>query len=185
MNSPIQSKSQGSRNRAMEMKFLRCLFLDASAMIKLVKDECGSAQMRRAIEEGSWVRTTWICVAEVYGRLKADFLKVPDEYLKRLFKFHDWLDRRVSIQNGEQLKHHIPRHWEAEALMKKYQQYKKDAKSLDFSDAMQFVTLRNSYAQFRGKSRPVLVTSDQIMKKVARDEDINVWDPMEGDLPPP
>jgi len=158
------------------MEYLFAYFLDASVMLKLVKNEAGSDRMREICGRETWIRTTWICVAETYGVLKKKF-KDPNEYLKRLHDFQDWLDRSIEIEKQVE-RRHVESFHEAESLMKRWR--------FDFSDAMQLVTLKEGiYAELnRSKSAPVLVTSDKKMINAAKDQGIKFWNPAKTDPPP-
>lgn len=158
---------------------LRPYLLDASALLKLFLDEPGSDRVRTLFQRASWIETTWLCVAETYGRLKALWLKGQiDEgkYLSSLFVLNTYLrDEKVTLTG--QMVQDLQDYLTIRDLVQKH--------AIDFSDALQFVAIRESMkATLVGDSRPMLVTSDGGMLEVARLYGIVTWNP-EGDDPIP
>lgn len=52
------------------LKFIRIHYLDASAIVKLVLDETGSAELRQYFDKESNFTVTSLCFAEALGVLK-------------------------------------------------------------------------------------------------------------------
>ena len=53
------------------MEIYRVRWLDASAIIKFLVEEDGSKQVRTYLAEHGPFDTAWLCLGEVFGRLKA------------------------------------------------------------------------------------------------------------------
>jgi predicted nucleic acid-binding protein len=150
--------------------YIRTHYLDASAIVKLLVDEDGSAVLRAYFGQHSVFSITSICFAETLGVLKAKFLRKQ-------------IDREKYLAACEELMAHL----RGETLViddvgisgrSTFDQVEKLAEkySLDISDAYQLVTLRSgAFSRLTGDSHPMLVTADEALAVAAETEGLRVW----------
>lgn len=159
-------------------------FLDASAILKLLFTEAtGSKEVKELCRTPHVVRrTTWLCLAEVYGRLKSAWINgqkpVPrpgqkqlDQkgYDRKLFDMQKYVQKCIKLEDSIHLK---PREFQdVRHLLKTY-------RCIDYSDALHIVVLK----QWRSHS-PVFVTSDKALICAAQLEKVEVWNPESGPFP--
>jgi predicted nucleic acid-binding protein len=159
---------------------IRPYWFDASALIKLVKQEPGSNAVRNVVGSNSWIETTWLCVAEARGCLKRMLVKkeiVEKEYHKALYILRSWFDLgRITVRTAW-LQKDAGNPFDVERLAKDYK--------VDFSDAIQLFEMRKGLlAAAAGKSEAVFVSSDVRLVKAARSEGFKVWNPSTEENPP-
>jgi predicted nucleic acid-binding protein len=150
---------------------LRPLYLDASVLVKLVFDEDYSDRVRKYIFDPvcSWRICTSYCFAEALGVLKRKNQKkelsnkgylVASRQLIRLVS-----QETLEIQEGEF--YSLNAFAEAERMVTAYE--------IDFLDAFQIISVRESWSQLAKKSQPILVTADRDLAKAAEKERIEFW----------
>lgn len=160
------------------MTVIRTHYLDASAIIKLLIDEDGSAAVHSYLDSHATRVTTPLCFAETLGVLKAK-------------QVHGHISREQYLAACEELMAHIRGQTitiedvgfteramfdEVEILCQKH--------ALDLSDACQLLTLRSGQlSSLEGDSRPILVTADKKLAAAARNEGLRAWDCMHEAAP--
>src|SRR5437773_7839044 len=105
-------------------------FLDATAILKVVVDERGSKEVKELCQTSASRRTTWLCLAEAYGRLKSFWLnarkparagwKQLDQraYDRKLFAMQKYVQRCIKLEGSINLK---PQEFQdVRQLLKKY-----------------------------------------------------------------
>ena len=150
---------------------LRPHYLDASAMVKLVIDEDYSARVRSYMfePERSWRVCTSFCFAEALGALKLRNKRgeLSDEgYLSGSRKLiHLVRNKSVEVLEGDFSS--FTAFAEAERIVKDY--------SIDFLDAFQLVSVKDSWGHLAPPSQPLLVTADSALSKAAEGEGVKYW----------
>lgn len=160
------------------MTDIRIHYLDASAIVKLLIDEDGSATVRSYLSPHATRVTTSLCFAETLGVLKAK-------------QVHNHISSEQYLAACEELMAHIRGQTitiedvgfteravfdEVEILCLKH--------ALDLSDACQLLTLRSGQlSRLEGDSRPILVTADKKLAAAARSEGLRAWDCMHEAAP--
>lgn len=150
---------------------LRPHYLDASALVKLVVDEEYSTRVRGYMfsEGQSWRVCTSYCFAEAFGALKLRNRRgelsdngyiVGSRKLVRLVR-----EELVRILEGEISS--LTAFAEAERMVSAY--------AIDFLDAFQLISVKNSWPQLAPPSQPLLVTADGDLAKAAEREGIKCW----------
>lgn len=151
---------------------LRPHYLDASVLVKLVVDEKYSDRVRKYIFFNpicSWRICTSYCFAEALGVLKRKNYK-EELSNKGYLAASRQLIRLVSQETLE------IQEWdfsslnafaEAERMVKAYK--------IDFLDAFQIISVRESWSQLAKKSQPTLATADRGLAKAAEKEGIEFW----------
>jgi PIN domain nuclease of toxin-antitoxin system len=159
-----------------DISILQTYFLDASAIVKLVINEPGSARVRELLElSGGVLHTSWVLVAEAMGVLKRFWLKktINDhQYNDAIFELfsliraghldpvdlaiHDGSPRLVTYAfNFIEMRTKYPR--------------------LDAGDLLQFSAIREGYLNhLAGESRPRLVTAGRGLRDAAAAEGISI-----------
>ena len=155
----------------MTNKSLQPYYLDASALVKLVVDEPYSDRLRAYIytPECSWRVCTSLCFAEAMGVLKRK-QKNDDISQKAYVEGARRLMSMVRENRLEVLKDYFISHSDfayAEKIANEY--------SIDFIDAFQMVSCKSSWDDLASPSKPVLVTADGALTKVAEKEGVKFW----------
>jgi len=150
---------------------LRPHYLDASALVKLVIDEDYSARVRTYIfePERSWRVCTSFCFAEALGALKLRNKRgeLSDEgYLSGSRKLIRLVrDESIKVLEGDFSS--LSAFAEAERMVKDY--------GIDFLDAFQLLSVKDSWGHLAPPSQPLLVTADGPLSKAAEGEGIKCW----------
>jgi len=157
---------------------IRTAYLDASAIVKLLVKEDGSAPVRDYFSENSVFATTSLCFAETLGALKIKFihqLLSLEQYLAACAELMAHLRGQtleiedIGISDSSIFD-------EVERLAAKH--------SLDVSDAYQLLTLqRGGFSSLTGDSKPILITADRGLAAAARKEGLRVWDCLRDPAP--
>ncbi|MEO6022740.1 MAG: hypothetical protein ABIP64_06440 [Burkholderiales bacterium] len=151
--------------------YLRPHYLDASAMVKLVVDEEYSDRVRSYVlaPSQSWRLCTSYCFFESLNVLKAKTNR--KELSDRGYIAGSRSLIRLVINSVIKLVHldvlSTSGFAEGERLVKLHK--------IDFIDAFQVISIKNSWPQLAHPSRPLLVTADSGLSKAAEKEDIQVW----------
>lgn len=171
-----------------EMKFIRIHYLDASAIVKLVLNEAGSAELRRYFGEESNFTATSLCFAEALG-----VLKVKRFYQKCItdaeyFSGCNELMAYVAYGNIQIEDIEIKDRCvfdEVEILTRNHNEGKPKDKIIDISDAFQIMSVkRNYFSKFQDTdSKPILITGDRALADAALDEGLRVWYCIDEDVP--
>lgn len=170
---------------------VRVCYLDASALIKLFVDEDGSKILRDYFNKHANFCTTSLCFIEALGVFKGKYFnKTEDEkYTEYLKKCRDLViggwGGKIEIEEvritkddswDERLKQ-LDFFKEAERLVEKYK--------IDFVDALQLLTiLRGKYSFFIEGSKSILITADKDLAKAAIEENVRVWNILDGKIEP-
>ena len=153
------------------MASIRTHYLDASAIVKLLVREAGSAALCAYLDQHTAFSPTALCFAGTLGALKAKLLRNSlgqEEYLSACEELMAYF-RNQTIEIDDIGISQRRTFDEVEYLSKKY--------SLDVSDSYQLVTLqRGLYSPLQGDSKPILVTADEALAKAARSEGLRTWD---------
>lgn len=162
------------------MKFIRIHYLDASAIVKLVLKEPGSAELRQYFGKESDFTATSLCFAEALGVLKVKRFNQKNMTDEEYFSGCDELMAYVAGGNIDIEDIEIQDRSvfdEVEKLTRKHNQGKPKDKTIDISDAFQIVSIkRNYFSQFPNTdSKPILITGDQALANAARGEGLRVW----------
>jgi len=143
-------------------------FLDASAMVKLVADEKGSAQVRICFNDTTNIfSTTNFCFLESLSVLKRKWLKkkiTQNEYRRfcRLLFDYTKTGRIDIVEYPLKSLHDFNK---LECLVEEY--------CIDISDALQLVSIKETYlAVFVQESETILLTSDKHLAECAEKEGI-------------
>lgn len=169
------------------MKLIRIHYLDASAIVKLILDEKGSAELRQYFGKESNFSATLLCFAEALGVLKVNRFNKKNMTDEEYFSGCDELlayvaDNTIEIEDIEIKDRRV--FSEVENLVRKYNQGKSKDETIDISDAFQIVSVkRNYFSQFGNDSKPILVTGDRALAKAAVSEGLRVWNCVD-ELPP-
>lgn len=148
----------------------RTHLLDTSAMVKLVRNEVGSSELKTYISENSAFWTTSLCFGEALGILKVEHFYRKNisekKYLAGLDVLVSYLKQKISIQEVNYNDLNI--YSQIEETIKKH--------SLDFVDSMQLVTLTEGFPSvFDGESKTIFITGDKKLAKAAKSRGIRVW----------
>jgi predicted nucleic acid-binding protein len=146
-------------------------YLDASVLVKLVLDEDYSDRVRGYINasERSWRVCTSFCYSEAFGALKLKYKRgeisekayiAGSRSLVRLAR-----DNRIEVLAGDFLSHQA--FAEAERMVTAY--------GIDFIDAFQLISSKDSWSHLASPSQPILVTADGPLAKAAKGEDLRFW----------
>jgi predicted nucleic acid-binding protein len=128
------------------MGTIRTHFLDASAIVKLLISEPGSAELCNYRRQYSNFYTTSLCFAEALGVLKAKHLRceiTQEEYLDTCYQLLSYVHPdNIGIDIIEiEIKKRVAFD-DVENLVKEY--------SIDVSDAFQIYTLKEVFSNFAG-----------------------------------
>jgi len=154
-----------------KMGIIKTHYLDASAIVKLLIDEDGSAALREYFGKNSVFYTTSVCFVETLGVLKGKFQRnsiTQDQYLTACdILMGQVRDEFISIDDIKIADQDVYR--KVDKIAKKY--------SLDISDAFQILTLKTGFlSPFRGTdAEPILITADERLASVARKEGLKAW----------
>ena len=152
-------------------KPLRPNYLDASALVKLVVDEEYSSRVRAYVfaAEQSWRVCTAYCFVEALGVLKrrnATGCLSDRGYIagsRRLIH----LTKDDSIKLIEENFPTMVSFSAAETLVKNH--------GIDFLDAFQLLSVKESWKYLASPSAPILVTADAQLSKAATKERVKCW----------
>ena len=162
------------------MTTIRTHYLDASAIVKIfLKEEGTEESVRNYFHARHTFYTTWLCVAETLQVFKRKFRNrelTSEQYLNTCNDLMAWLadegiavDEKVEITNREIYS-------EVESLAQIY--------AIDIADAFLIVALkRGFFSRMVGESKPILITADKELTKIARQKNVRVWNCMTE--PPP
>lgn len=150
---------------------LRPHYLDASALVKLVIEEEYSSRVRDYMfdPERSWRVCTSYCFAEALGALKLRNKRAElsnKGYLagcRKLIRFV----REDSLEVIEGQFSSLKAFAEVERIVKAY--------PIDFLDALQLISVKESWSHLAPLSQPILVTADGDLAKAADNEGIKFW----------
>jgi predicted nucleic acid-binding protein len=140
-------------------------------MVKLVVDEDYSSRVRNYMfePERSWRVCTSFCFAEALGALKLRNKRgeLSDKgYLagsRKLIR----LVREQSVKVLEGDFSSLATFAEAERIVKDHE--------IDFLDAFQLLSVKNSWRHLASSSQPLLVTADGDLSKAAESEGVKCW----------
>jgi len=164
---------------------IRVLWLDTCTVAKIYIHEDGSENMRAVLANNSiWLFTADYCIHELYGILKrkamkektdADYISL-EEYVRIIFILNCHIyGKNIKVSNAK--------FTDAE-LFVEIQQIMREH-DLDFVDAIQFVLIaKGMLGNLAGKSRPVLVSTDNGILKTAAQRGIPTWNPLSGPFVP-
>ena len=160
------------------MTTIRTHYLDASAIIKLLIDEEGTAALRSYMDSHATRVTTSLCFAETLGVLKAkhNHKRISaEQYLAACEELiADLRNETLVIEDIGLTERRV--FDEVEILCRKHR--------LDLSDAFQLLTLcSGQLSSLEGDSRPILVTADKKLATAARSEGLRAWDCMHEPAP--
>ena len=162
------------------MKFIRIHYLDASAIVKLVLNERGSAELRQYFGKESNFTATSLCFAEALGVLKVKRFNqkrmTDEEYFSGCDELMAYVaGGTIEIEDIELNDRSVFN--EVERLARKHNEGKPKDKTIDISDAFQIVSVKGNYfSRFPDTdSKPILITGDQALANAARGEELRVW----------
>ena len=164
------------------MKAVRTHYLDASAIVKLLVYETGCEGVRNYFNEQSTFYTTSLCFAETLGILKSKrFHRKPpdniteDQYIDACNDLMAHIScESIGIDDIQISDREV--FTEIENIVQKY--------SLDISDAFQIYTLKEGYfSRLSGESSPILITADERLAEVARNEGLRAWNCVKEPIP--
>jgi predicted nucleic acid-binding protein len=165
-----------------QIKWERKYYLDASAAVKLVIDERGSAEIRSYFKErgdqGFEFYMTSLCFVEALSALKTKWEKNElnkEDYvgacgqLIALLAISDLQLDELSLTD-------LDIYLKTKQIVREY--------DIDFSDALQVVTVKHGrWSLLSGESQSLLITADGPLARAARGEGLVVWDCLRE--PPP
>lgn len=162
------------------MSAMRTHYLDASAIVKLLVDEDGSAVIREYFQGQSIFHTTSFCFAETLGVLKVKCFQ-RKEISENEYSLATWHllsligDKSIEIEDNTDI-------WRPDVfvaireIVRKY--------SFDFSDAFQLYTMKQGMLSIFGyESTPILITADEKLARAAFAEGLRSWDCMKEPEP--
>jgi predicted nucleic acid-binding protein len=158
-----------------DIYLVKAHYFDASALVKLVADdpddEPGRDVLRKYYREHSNRYATSYCVTEAFSAFKRKYLGkriVKSQYIKYIRDFiNSVVGANLQVDEVPVLTPIV--FSEAERMISKY--------DIDFIDCFQVVTiLHGRYRHMVGGSASILVTADQRLAAVARDEGVRVWE---------
>jgi len=142
---------------------------DASALVKIYVEECGSDIVRSYFFNNAPTRyTTSFCYYEALNVLKVKWLYrneiTKEQYLKHAFELTTWFSS--ASKRTPDLDFTNP-------SVFRDVQFIAERNSLDLSDAFQILSVKNGYfSVLVNDSKTILVTADEILAKAARNEGI-------------
>ena len=165
--------------------WIRCHYLDASALVKLVAEDEAERPGRQALRDYYWANTanvysTSYSVTEALSAFKYKYVRKQisrDEYKDYVRRF-----LRLTIGANLRVEDDIPIlsgvvRDEAERMI--------DAYDIDFLDSFQLVVLkRGQFRHMVGGSKTVLITADRELANSARKEGLAVWYCVDEPAPP-
>jgi predicted nucleic acid-binding protein len=156
---------------------IRPHYLDASALVKLIAKDDSEKDGRDAVvsyyrRKTASVWATSYSIAEtlsVFKGMHKGKRITLDEYLDYVRRFLQTIVGQ-NLREDKQMSVLSPAvRDEAERLIKTY--------PIDFLDAFQLVTImQGKWRNFRGKSKPLLITADKKLSAAARAEGLDAWD---------
>ena len=152
------------------MGWVKCYYLDASALVKLVVDEPDGKPIRAFVQASTNLHATDLCVGEALGVLKGKWQRgaiTDEQYFSatRRLIIDAW-GGRIGLDSVKLFDPTM--HAQVEAMAKKH--------SIDLSDALQLVTiLKGRYSVLGPNSSSVLITADAGLAKAALAENIRAW----------
>jgi len=157
--------------RSRRTGYVKVHYLDASALVKLLVDEIGSAPLKEYFNNSHVFRMTSLCFAEALGVLKTKYLyrkEITEKgYLNRSNLLTVYL-REGRIKLDEVSLTDPAMFEEVEAIVKKYK--------IDVSDALQIVTIQKGrFKSFVDESQSLLITADEDLAEAARSEGLKTW----------
>jgi predicted nucleic acid-binding protein len=152
------------------MRAVRTHYFDASALVKLFLVEQGTEVVREYFNEWSNFCTTSLCFVETLQVFKKRF-EDKEITLERYLAICEDLVSRVAHKSIE---------IDPIDLTNReiYLEVEKVAQSnnLDIADAFLVIALKLGWLSFlSGESRPMLITADNKLTEVAREEGLYVW----------
>lgn len=151
---------------------IKSIFLDASAIVKLVVDEKGSDQVRKYLDvlsHPSFMFTTNFCFFESLSVLKRKLCNGEISkneyriYCRCLFAYKK--ENRIKIK--EYPLENLQDFRKLECLVEKY--------NIDISDALQLLSIKETtLAEFAEESETTLITADRNLAESAKKEGIKV-----------
>ena len=148
---------------------LRPHYLDASALVKLVVEEKFSKRVQAYVKTQSWRVCTSYCFYEALGVLKRK--KERQELSERAYLASS--RRLIGMAKNEYFKLVDGGPFssvvaaDAERMVKNH--------GIDFLDAFQLISVRDSWHYLAFPSKPILITADNKLSKAAKSEGIKVW----------
>lgn len=159
----------------MPITACRANCLDASALVKLYVNECGSDILQQYLQHEPTYYTTLFCYFETLSVLKRKWLYgkngedeiTQEEYREATFSLTAWfslVSQKVKDLDFTSL-----------TVFSEVQRISKDHK-LDLSDAFQILSVKQGFfSPLAGESRTILVTADKNLATVARKEGLRAW----------
>ena len=160
---------------------LRPNYLDASILVKLLLDEEKSSIVRSYLIEPdqSWKICTSFCFVEALGVLKRKYLSKKEllselAYRASVRRMKNWLrDNYIEIHQEDFIEFDV--FSEADAIV--------EGHNIDFVDALQIVTVERSWPILAQNSRPIILTADTSLARIARERGLPTWNCMDTDRP--
>ncbi len=154
----------------------KAVYLDASALIKLVIDEDGSEPLIELFNSFPGFHSTSMCMMEALGRIKGMHFnnsKRSKHYIS-LEKYNAAIKNLV-VQGMCRIEIYDINLFNADSFSKVLElAYDYE---LDISDALQLATLRyGKHHHMSRNSRSILVSADKNLAKAAKKEGFRVWD---------
>jgi predicted nucleic acid-binding protein len=163
-------------------QLVRALYLDASALVKLVADDVDELPGRDAVRAYYWphaahVYSTSYSITEAAFKLKYVRRRIPrdkyKQYVREFLKLTIGLNLRI---DEVQILSPVVRN-EFERLIDTY--------DIDFLDCFQLVTIMHGkYRVLVGGSKSLLITADKKLAEAARKESVDVWYCVDEPAPP-
>ena len=157
---------------------LSTFFFDASALVKLLVNEPGSARVQELFNEAGMVSSSWVVIAEALGVLKRKWSKKQlseSRYTATVHVFFAYIreQRIVAIDLEKDSFGEPALSTHAYDILKIRDRYPK----LDVADALQFAVIQNSHLRFfAGESKTRLVSADKNLLLAAQAEGFEVVD---------
>jgi predicted nucleic acid-binding protein len=153
--------------------------LDASAAVKLVAEEAGSAKVRRYFSNRSGFFITGLCLAEALSVLKRKFLRrelTQDQYFAACYVLLAYIrENRIHIEEIDLGAVDVFR--QAEDFSRRCH--------LDLSDSLQLVTVKHGrFRHYAQESKTILITADADLASAAKAEGLRVWNCELTETPP-
>ncbi|WP_018016466.1 type II toxin-antitoxin system VapC family toxin [Teredinibacter turnerae] len=158
----------------------RANFFDASALIKVFTGEYGSERVTEYFYNQAPTKfTTPFCLYETLNILKSKWIYrkelSKEQYLECCFNLLSWY--RLATRHVSDLELFDP------VILGKVQSLV-DLYSLDFSDALQLLTVKEGdFSFFVEESETLFVTADKGLALAAKNENIKIWCCINGEPP--
>ena len=171
MHNPSGNFSTGSLGATMDT--IRTHLIDASALVKLFVREPGSDVVRAYFGEHSVFAATSLCIGEVLGVLKAQWLRKQISH-EQYFAASEEL--MAHLRNGTITIEEVSL---ADRAVFDETERVAAAHALDIVDAHQLVTLeRGFFGKLPGESNGILITADSALANAALERKLRVWNPL-------